>query len=1548
MALIVGACLIAFSAPGAAGAIPTIPQDPLARAASKTEVVVSWKASRDDKGVVQYEVYRDTKPIGYSNGTLVATADGSSTSTTVTATPAELAAKFTYYYAVRAKDADGNVSAFSASVAPDPHGTQDGSTNMSGTCAQCHKAHGNTERLRLGAASAGACYQCHGSTSAVASVGHGSTINVQRQFWDYTDTPLPTNGSRHRNAYMASSSRQTECTVCHTPHKSTSTYLKLLRVQLTTAPATYDYNTSTSAIGNRFCLDCHGVSDTPMKIAGGLAAYSETAGDHDTGYSASAHAPARVAANDANPGIQCEACHNKHASAVNRLVDYRSSGTTSTVDYQSGICFQCHSASGQEAGKPNTWNGRDVQAEFGRFSSHPKRAHFGQPVVETGTWTQTAQADFDGDTLDRAQTTADGSVQLASVGTDAATIFTDGFETGSFANWTSNTNWTTSTTAHTGTYSARMNNTTCTLDKLVDTSGRTSVTLTFWVYGASSTTSSDYLRVNFIDNSGVTHQVWNKTLQDRLQTWTKYTVPIDAATYGPFGASTHFQIVGHVSNLSTSYYQRVDDVTLVGDAVASGYEAQGSALSSAIDVSGALKSWGSLSMNGSLPTGTSVKVDVLDALSGDTLLSGKQYTDTPVDLSGINVTDHPSLRLKATLFGDAGVARSVSDSFAGTSLDTSKWTDTFLNGSTDPDSSWSAQPFNTTATFENWTSVTNAGFSGQTAFDEAGSWSTSTNQNHTSGGSRSASIAGNQNDTGLVKYLDTNGYSSASITYWVRRGTTAGSGFRLQWSSDGGSTWTDMSTPTLTTTWTSYTVSITDGSMLGPNTRLRFISASNAATVYLDDVNVTLTKAATAIWPSVNGSLSLRAEGAGFTGTADEGEFVSSTATWYAGDFDAKIKVNSLGCSVANAKAGIMMRSGTTVANADAANAIMAGTFVTVGNGVVFDSRATAGATLAETVGDAVSAPQWVRLKRVGNVFTSYYSADGTNWVTVGSKTITASTVVLVGPALTSSSGTDKVFADATFDDVSIVEGGLVSSATPRLDDWTVTYGYIPADDAGSMTCANCHNPHVVQTGASGTAWDMSRVSDPRNTKNLWSGTRTDFCLVCHSGSSLDATVTAGKLIPYDVRFTDESSYPFFTGWNKQAASVAYTSSGHYTTTTGQKALCYMCHDAHGSDFARLTAWTAPIGSDKYGTWTPNAGVRANTNASLSNEENLCYECHGNGTTGKQADGAANVATPMGSAYAHPTNSVSGVHSDLEGRTDLGVGKRHAECTDCHNPHAARKVSGSAVHVSGSSAAGGALIGAVGVRPTWNGVVFATATSYSPFTITGAATDYEAYLCFKCHTSYVSLPTSGGSGGFGATDLAKEFNPSNLSYHRVLGSDDSGMRSSFVVGGTTYTWTLPAASSFLKTGYTTSSMLTCTSCHTNTTSGVAAGPHGSSVKYLLDPSYPTEWTTVRLSSASSTTYICAKCHTNLSNANRVHSDGPHRGYTCNACHVKIPHGWVRPRLLGYMADPAPYSTTALQAVQLKSYSPSSGWNTGNCRVGGACSHGSHDYTGTTW
>jgi alpha-glucosidase len=158
---------------------------------------------------------------------------------------------------------------------------------------------------------------------------------------------------------------------------------------------------------------------------------------------------------------------------------------------------------------------------------------------------------------------------------------------------------------------------------------------------------------------------------------------------------------------------------------------------------------------------------------------------------------------------------------------------------------------------------------------------------------------------------------------------------------------------------------------------------------------------------SGSGVLTVTGSGSDIEYSADEFQFAYRQIT-----SDCEITARVVNQQDTNdwAKAGVMIRE-TLDAGSKHAMVVM-----TPSNGSVFQRRDTTDGGTSGSVAGGVSAPEWVRIKRVGNVFTGYYSADGLDWTSMGSITITMSSSVYFGLAVTSHN--EGVLCTATFDNV--------------------------------------------------------------------------------------------------------------------------------------------------------------------------------------------------------------------------------------------------------------------------------------------------------------------------------------------------------------------------------------------------------------------------------------------------------------------------------------------------------------------------------------------------
>ncbi len=168
-----------------------------------------------------------------------------------------------------------------------------------------------------------------------------------------------------------------------------------------------------------------------------------------------------------------------------------------------------------------------------------------------------------------------------------------------------------------------------------------------------------------------------------------------------------------------------------------------------------------------------------------------------------------------------------------------------------------------------------------------------------------------------------------------------------------------------------------------------------------------------------------------------------------------------------DAKAGVMIRETTA---SDARNAFM----LLKPGSANFQYRTSTGGSTTSVSATAV-APYWVRLTRTGNSIVGEISANGTTWSTVSTQTVSMSTQVLIGLAVTSHNNSHyNQMNDATFENVSTtgttgtpapVYNALPAPAVPALSlgagtEVVATWSAVP----GATT-------YAVERSADGVNW---------------------------------------------------------------------------------------------------------------------------------------------------------------------------------------------------------------------------------------------------------------------------------------------------------------------------------------------------------------------------------------------------------------------------------------------------------------------------------------------
>ncbi|MDI6811994.1 MAG: cytochrome c3 family protein [Desulfitobacteriaceae bacterium] len=495
----------------------------------------------------------------------------------------------------------------------------------------------------------------------------------------------------------------------------------------------------------------------------------------------------------------------------------------------------------------------------------------------------------------------------------------------------------------------------------------------------------------------------------------------------------------------------------------------------------------------------------------------------------------------------------------------------------------------------------------------------------------------------------------------------------------------------------------------------------------------------------------------------------------------------------------------------------------------------------------------------------------------------------------------------------------------------------ITSSTGAKVECSSCHGPHTVGAKHLSDNAAYSDLSDPSNTKKTFTtvtgtpnatvGTMTDFCLICHSGAPPVAQHSTTTLVPYSITFP---SVNFTTnngnngnGWDK----TSYRTSVHYQKGVG----CEVCHVEHGSSYPRLQK-------------------NPEDTATVNGE---CLSCHG-GSPPAQFASAPNVKTDLTQTgngttspdrYRHPTLYNSGNHSDTEDYTTLKAnGKRHAECLDCHDPHNEQQVTGN----NAPPAAPPPLRNVTGVEVNYNGVTWNNWDTTKNWTFQKPIVN-QYQLCFKCHSSYAwqnSPPTFTGS--IQETDIPKEFNPNNPSYHAVVGT--SKMPTFTYNSQTYYYGKFTANLDSTGQAWSATSRMYCEDCHSSGTTTLR-GPHGSNYWYILKAPWTPNNGAEGLSgtgTSNTSNHVCFICHDYTFYANGNSGDVTHRsrfsgssypynlharhkGRGCTSCHVLVPHGYLREGLLIQTSDPAPYNTGAW--LEIINWKTPGNWRQNDCNHG---------------
>lgn len=487
-----------------------------------------------------------------------------------------------------------------------------------------------------------------------------------------------------------------------------------------------------------------------------------------------------------------------------------------------------------------------------------------------------------------------------------------------------------------------------------------------------------------------------------------------------------------------------------------------------------------------------------------------------------------------------------------------------------------------------------------------------------------------------------------------------------------------------------------------------------------------------------------------------------------------------------------------------------------------------------------------------------------------------------------------------TYNDALAAQDGelIFPSAAPHIDNRVPgVRPTIPLLD-DQLQCTACHDPHIRDTiEASIKFLRLNRFQQTEPFPGAFNESSDMICLACHEKEGWVGSAHANSLA------ADELYDTVAAGLRDFPVNLPVWRAG-----------CLNCHDTHSVEGSRrlLREGTNSIAIPKQGG-----------SAAL---EETCYQCHSSTGAVLTGQGGAsfqvpNVRTDFESLRHMPIADQPEVHDigtgfepqpgkdGLESQSLLGksnLGNRHAECTDCHNPHRTTKTrlfnatavtpdaAGTHEHQANllhSNIASGALRGTWGVEPVYGAsdflippISFDVKRGNPPNGASSSETSSwvtrEYQICLKCHSTYgydqppdLGLSSGGTLSGTNDvtryTDQAMEFQApisdrgetggNHRSWHPVIA--ETG-RSTSVRNADRNNWLAPwNTEAFIGT-----QTMYCSDCHGSDTppgtvvpaggeDGNPWGPHGSNNDFILKGNYSQQ-----TGGGGTQDDICFKCH----------------------------------------------------------------------------------------
>ena len=363
----------------------------------------------------------------------------------------------------------------------------------------------------------------------------------------------------------------------------------------------------------------------------------------------------------------------------------------------------------------------------------------------------------------------------------------------------------------------------------------------------------------------------------------------------------------------------------------------------------------------------------------------------------------------------------------------------------------------------------------------------------------------------------------AAKVLWVDNATSE-TAYEIDRSSNGGSTWTTLTTslPPNSTTYTDTTATagqayeyrvaaLHNGQSSTSVATLSETASSLPAPFAHGDIGdaATVGLAGSASYDSSTGTYTLKGAGSDIWNTADGFQFAFTTLM---GDGSIVTQVTSMANFVNSGKAGIMMRNSLDPSSAYAI------AFLTPQETVNFEERASSGASSASRASQGTFAtPEWLKVTRSGNAFSVFYSANGTSWTQLGSTFTISMGSTIYGGLITSAHSSGQL-ATATFANTALTEAGnqpptvstpAAASQLPAPNAASANLSVLGADDAGESNLT--YSWSAIGTPPAPVTFSVNGTNAARNTVATFSkaGTYTLGVTIADTyGQNVTSSVT--------------------------------------------------------------------------------------------------------------------------------------------------------------------------------------------------------------------------------------------------------------------------------------------------------------------------------------------------------------------------------------------------------------------------------------------------------